>query len=212
MSDGWSNIATTPDSNSYIWMSQCYIDGSNNYSSWTTPARLSGIDGAGGMLYDKDNSSITYAISAYGSAPSGRDYPEDIIGWDDTIPSAQQGKYLWTRDITAYNNNGIILTTTSYGVSYYGKDGVNGADGKDGKDGKDGLNGKDGVDGAPGTNTYFHVAYANKDAVGNIINFSTSDPTDREYLGTYVDNTATDSTIPSDYTWILTKGAQGEDG
>ena len=86
-----------------------------------------------------------------------------------------------------------------------------GQDGRDGRDGVDGLNGADGVDGAPGTSTYFHVAYANK-INGNITNFSVSNPTNREYIGTYVDRIESDSTNPYDYKWQLIKGADGEQG
>jgi hypothetical protein len=56
------------------------------------------------------------------------------------------------------------------------------------------------VDGAPVTSNYFHVAYANK-VNGNIVNFSTSDPTNREYIGTYVDGNLSDSPWPSRYKW-----------
>lgn len=86
-----------------------------------------------------------------------------------------------------------------------------GQDGRDGKDGKDGLNGENGVDGAPGTSSYFHVAYANK-VNGYITNFSTTDPTNREYIGTYVDGNLSDSPNPSSYKWQLIKGADGEQG
>jgi hypothetical protein len=75
-----------------------------------------------------------------------------------------------------------------------------GVDGRDGRDGKDGLNGENGVDGAPGTSSYFHVAYANK-VNGYITNFSTTDPTNREYIGTYVDGDLSDSPQPSRYKW-----------
>lgn len=119
-----------------------------------------------------------------------------------------------------------------------GKDGTNGTNGKDGKDGasgytpyilddywyingvntgvkaagKDGLNGTNGVDGASGTSTYFHVAYANKTTAGTITDFSVDTPTNRDWIGTYVDTTQADSTNPSKYTWQLVKGAQGERG
>jgi len=69
------------------------------------------------------------------------------------------------------------------------------------------LNGRDGVDGASGTSDYFHVAYANKDEFGNIIQFSLDDPTDREYIGTYVDQTRSDSLDLNKYHWMLVKGA-----
>lgn len=86
-----------------------------------------------------------------------------------------------------------------------------GQDGRDGVDGKDGLNGANGVDGAPGTSSYFHVAYANK-VNGYITNFSTTDPTNREYIGTYVDGNLSDSPNPSSYKWQLIKGTDGEQG
>lgn len=86
-----------------------------------------------------------------------------------------------------------------------------GQDGKDGKDGKDGLNGKDGENGAPGISSYFHVAYANK-INGYITNFSTTDPTNREYIGTYVDGNSGNSINPYDYKWQLIKGTNGEQG
>lgn len=92
------------------------------------------------------------------------------------------------------------------------KDGTDGQNGQDGRDGKDGLNGRDGVDGANGTNSYFHVAYANKDVSGNIIDFSLSNPNGRDYIGTYVDTIKQDSSDVTLYTWMLTKGAQGETG
>jgi hypothetical protein len=93
-----------------------------------------------------------------------------------------------------------------------GDQGPQGPQGLQGPKGDDGLNGKDGVDGTPGTSSYFHVAYANKNDSGTIVNFSLDDPTDREYIGTYVDSTKADSTSPAKYTWMLAKGAQGPTG
>ena len=89
---------------------------------------------------------------------------------------------------------------------------IKGKDGVDGRDGQDGLNGQNGVDGADGTSSYFHIAYANKNEQGEIINFDLSNPTDREYIGTYVDENKVDSGDPSKYNWQLVKGAQGETG
>ena len=89
---------------------------------------------------------------------------------------------------------------------------IRGNDGTNGTNGRDGLNGRDGVDGADGTSEYFHVAYGNKNSQGQIIDFSRSNPTNREWLGTYVDSTQADSTNPSDYTWMKIKGEEGIPG
>ena len=89
-----------------------------------------------------------------------------------------------------------------------GIDGTNGLDGADGVNGIDGTNGINGVDGSNGQTSYFHVAYAD-DASGT--GFSQS-PSGKDYIGTYVDFTQTDSTTASDYTFQLIRGAQGDDG
>ena len=65
----------------------------------------------------------------------------ELIGgnWLDTLPSAseQQGKYLWYKIVTVYNNPDKEPTETDPVCisSEPGKDGVDGADGKDGIDG-----------------------------------------------------------------------------
>lgn len=82
---------------------------------------------------------------------------------------------------------------------------------RDGKNGRDGIDGKDGIDGTPGTNSYLHIAYANKN--GDIItNFSLTNSSNRSYMGTYVDENQESSTNSSKYTWTLVKGSNGEQG
>lgn len=61
-----------------------------------------------------------------------------------------------------------------------------------------------------GRTSYIHVAYANS-ADGNA-SFSTTDPTDRAYVGTLTDFFEQDSTNPADYTWSLVRGATGVPG
>lgn len=70
-----------------------------------------------------------------------------------------------------------------------------------------GIPGKDGED---GKTTYLHSAYAN--SADGSLDFSTTDPTGRAYLGTYTDFEPLDSNDPSKYTWQLVKGADGENG
>lgn len=72
--------------------------------------------------------------------------------------------------------------------------------------GTDGANGKDGED------AYLHIAYAN--SVDGNTDFITdqSQAHNRDYLGTYSDNTKAQSKDPTKYTWQLTRGAQGLQG
>ena len=63
-----------------------------------------------------------------------------------------------------------------------------------------------------GENTYFHVAYANKDINGKIIDFSTSDNNSRAYIGQYVDRIEKDSEDPDFYTWTRIEGKDGQNG
>ncbi len=72
--------------------------------------------------------------------------------------------------------------------------------------GEAGANGKDGQD------AYLHIAYAN--SVDGKTDFTTdqNQAHNRDYLGTYSDNTQAQSTDPTKYTWQLTRGAQGLQG
>ena len=101
--------------------------------------------------------------------------------------------YLWEYTVTILSNGQQIKSPAVITAHY----------------GKDGLNGRDGIDAG---DAYFHVAYANKDEYGAIIDFSIDIPEGRKYLGTYVDDNEADSTDPSDYTWMKVEGAQGEMG
>lgn len=69
-----------------------------------------------------------------------------------------------------------------------------------GSDGSEGLPGPPGEDGEA---TYIHVAWAHS-PMGD--GFSTTINTDREYMGTYVDNKLEDSQNYLDYDWMKVKG------
>ena len=76
--------------------------------------------------------------------------------------------------------------------------------------GADGANGTPGKPGADGKTPYLHIAYANS-ADGNT-GFSTTDGTNKLYIGQYTDYTQADSTDAAKYTWTKIKGEQGERG
>jgi phage minor structural protein len=73
-----------------------------------------------------------------------------------------------------------------------------------------GDQGEAGPIGPDGRQVYFHTAYATNPT--GTIGFDTNDANEKEYIGTYSDYTAADSTDPSDYTWIKVKGDQGSPG
>ena len=66
--------------------------------------------------------------------------------------------------------------------------------------------GPKGPAGANGQPCYFHIKYSDY-ADGHDMN-----ETGGKYIGTYADANQQDSSNPSDYTWVLVKGAQGEKG
>ena len=71
-----------------------------------------------------------------------------------------------------------------------------GPKGENGKDGPQGIPGKPGID---GRTPYFHRAWAN--SADGRDGFSTSDSTNKRYLGTYTDFTEVDSQDPARYKW-----------
>lgn len=76
--------------------------------------------------------------------------------------------------------------------------------------GADGSQGIPGPAGADGRTPYFHIAYST--AADGSTGFSTTDTTNKTYIGQYTDYTAADSQDPSDYTWAKFEGPKGEDG
>lgn len=89
-----------------------------------------------------------------------------------------------------------------------GDKGDDGADGVQGLQGPTGTQGIPGVKGADGKTSYTHIAYADNENGGG---FSQS-PTNKAYIGMYVDFVEQDSNVPSKYNWSLIKGADGTQG
>lgn len=76
--------------------------------------------------------------------------------------------------------------------------------------GADGSQGTPGKPGADGKTPYLHIAYAN--SADGSSGFSTSDSTNKLYIGQYTDYTQADSTDPGKYSWTKIKGDPGQDG
>ena len=79
-----------------------------------------------------------------------------------------------------------------------------------------GIQGEKGDQGIPGTSGldgktyYLHIAYAN--SADGSQGFSTTDSTNKIYIGQYTDTTQADSTDYKKYSWTKIKGEQGETG
>lgn len=76
--------------------------------------------------------------------------------------------------------------------------------------GDPGENGIPGENGEDGRTSYLHIAYAN--SADGKTGFSTTDGTNKLYIGQYTDYTQADSTDATKYTWTKIKGEQGERG
>lgn len=76
--------------------------------------------------------------------------------------------------------------------------------------GADGAIGTPGKPGADGKTPYLHIAYAN--SADGKTGFSTTDGTNKLYIGQYTDYMQADSTDATKYTWTKIKGENGQDG
>lgn len=126
--------------------------------------------------------------------PSG--WHDDPVGVSETIP------YEWV--CVRVKREGIWGNYSIPALwAKFGKDGIDGIQGIQGEKGEQGVAGEKGAD---GLTSYFHIKFAD-DANGTNMNESGGD-----YIGTYVDFTQADSTDPKKYTWVKTRGVQGEKG
>ena len=174
------------------------------------------------VMADKDDPAKVYSVR-YAVGDSGTTAPTS--GWQATVPSTAQGKWLWVR--TTYTDG-----STSSTCSYVGEDGKDGKSvyvqsatkvdkvttvklvDSDGnvttmtiKDGDDGANGTPGPAGANGTSTYIHIAWAN--GPNGTPDFSTSESAGRTYIGSCTDSNEADPTTPTSYNWAKMTGENG---
>lgn len=134
---------------------------------------------------------------------------------DQGIPGTKgaDGRTQYTHIAYADTISGSGFSQTNADKAYIGvyvdfnsTDSVNPADyrwtrwrGSDGLNGKDGPQGIPGKPGADGRTPYFHRAWAN--SADGRDGFSTSNSTNKRYLGTYTDFTEVDSQDPARYKW-----------
>lgn len=190
------NLAT------YIGM---YVDStemdSNDYKKYKW-SLIKGADGGQGIPGQKGTDGktpylhIAYATNGTGTSgfsttvSAGKTYIgqyTDFVQADSNDPS----KYSWT------------LIKGDKGDK--GDSGPRGLQGIQGPEGDKGIQGPKGID---GKTSYTHIAYADNSSGSGF----SQNPTNKTYIGMYVDFNATDSTDPTKYKWSLIKGADGAKG
>ena len=184
---GWSTTPTaTTTTDKYIWSYQktTYTDSSTSSS---TPAVIGthGATGAQGIQGPPGSNGISsYTHIAYANSSDGKT--------DFSISDSNReyiGIYVDTNPTDSVNPDDYLWSK------------IKGADGADGLPGKTGSDGK---------TAYLHIAYANNET--GTSGFSTTDSTNKLYIGQYTDFTLADSTDPSKYSWTKIKGETGATG
>ena len=114
----WSTTVPTVNNGQYLWTKTTvqYSDG-NKTEAYSVSYK--GTNGTNGTSVTVSKTEVTYQVSTSGTnAPTGT--------WSTTMPSCDQGQYLWTKTYVKYSDG---KDTTSYSVSYKGVDGADGQDG-----------------------------------------------------------------------------------
>lgn len=108
----WSTTVPTVNNGQYLWTKTTvqYSDG-NKTEAYSVSYK--GTNGTNGTSITVSKTEVTYQVSTSGTtAPTGT--------WSTTMPSCDQGQYLWTKTYVKYSDG---KDTTSYSVSYKGVDG-----------------------------------------------------------------------------------------
>lgn len=108
----WVTTVPTVANGQYLWTKTTvqYSDG-NKTEAYSVSYK--GTNGTNGTSVTVSKTEVTYQVSASGTtAPTGT--------WSTTMPSCDQGQYLWTKTYVKYSDG---KDTTSYSVSYKGVDG-----------------------------------------------------------------------------------------
>ena len=115
----WSENAPASTEGKYIWRRSkiTFSNDSVEYSPSETGVCISGSDG--------ESIAIASTSVLYQASESGTDVPSGE--WLPTIPTVEDGQYLWTQTVVTYSDG---TSTTSYSVSRMGQNGTSGEDGR----------------------------------------------------------------------------------
>lgn len=166
----------------------------NHYNSYTW-SLVKGTDGVPGETGDDGKTSYLHIKYSNDGGKTFTGNNGEAVG--DWI-----GTYV---DFTQADSNDVNKYTWNKVKGEKGEPGERGLQGLQGKDGSQGIPGKPGAD---GRTSYTHIAYADTASGGGF----SQNPSNKKYVGMYVDFTEQDSTDPSKYKWSLIKGADGTQG
>lgn len=167
------------------------LDGSNGVDGTNGQDGLDGLQGADGTNgiagTNGTNGTSSYFHIAYADSDTGAGFSQSSAGKDYI------GTYVDSLATDAASGSGLWNWQLVAG-----------------QDGANGSNGIPGVDGSNGLTSYLHIAYANNSTGSS--GFSTTNSTDKFYIGQYTDFALADSNTAGDYSWTLIRGADGADG
>ena len=113
----WSSTIPSVTKGQFLW-TKTVVTYSDGKSTTAYAVSYQPNDGTDGTPVTISSQSVTYQASTSGTTtPTG--------SWSTTIPTVANGSYLWTKTVVTYSDK---TSTTSYSVSYTGRNGNNGAD------------------------------------------------------------------------------------
>ena len=116
----WGADVPTVPNGQFLW-TKTVVEYSDGKKTEAYSVSYKGTNGTNGTSVTVSSTSVTYQVSTSGTtAPTGT--------WSETVPTVQNGQYLWTKTVVKYSDG---KSTTSYSVSYKGTNGTNGKDGAD---------------------------------------------------------------------------------
>ena len=102
---GWSTTAPSYVSGKYIWTRTATTTA--NGTTYSTPAMISGRDGANGA----DGTGITSIVEQYYLSSSST--TQTGGSWSNNQPTWTSGKYIWTRSVITWDTTPATTTTTT---------------------------------------------------------------------------------------------------
>lgn len=127
----WQTTAPTWVNGKYMW-SKTVTTLANGTVKESSPTCIAGAKGDTGSAGKGVKSIVEqYYLSTSQTSLSGG-------SWSTTVPTWQQGKYIWTRSVITYTDN---TTTTTNGICVSGSKGDKGDKGDAGTNGTNGVNG-----------------------------------------------------------------------
>lgn len=125
---GWSSVPTSPNNTMHVWMSQVKVSGAGVVGEWSTPIRISGINGKDGA--DGTDVEFIYKQTTISTPPTKPETSQEVdyvpLGWSDN-PQGVNSTYLYEWICVRYKIAGVWGEFSSPVVwSKWGEKGMDG--------------------------------------------------------------------------------------